>query len=319
MLEVNAMLGEQFLLVTVGQTEPRDQRIASTITSDGTGIQRMPNTRWVAAGSACPSASVKLVSDASCPRCNNAVGAADVIIRHRDGDVDVIQIDRHERRNALDVEHCDALRKAVAAATEDTARAIVITGAGSSFCAGADLDRVYGVEFRHALYAMLAAITRTPVPVLASVNGPAIGAGTQLAIACDLRVAAPSARFAIPTAHNGLSVDPWTIRRLALLAGGGLARAVLIGCESLDADTALVRGLVDRLGDHSVALEWARKIAGLAPLTLSYSKRALNDLFEPAVDDTELLKEFEACWTSEDFEEGNRARRENRQPRFRGR
>jgi enoyl-CoA hydratase len=242
-----------------------------------------------------------------------------VITRHRDGDVEIIQIDRHERRNALDVEHCEALRDAVGAATDDTARAIVITGAGSSFCAGADLDIVYGGRFRDALYAMLAAVTHTPVPVLASVNGAAIGAGTQLAIACDLRVAAPTARFAIPTARNGLSVDPWTIRRLALLAGGGAARAMLIGCDTFDADTALARGLVDRLGAHSVALDWAREIAGFAPLTLSYSKRALNDLLEPAVDDTELLKTFDACWTSEDFEEGNRARHESRPPRFRGR
>src|SRR6266542_2551346 len=210
-------------------------------------------------------------------RVAGAVGATDVITRHRDGDVEVIRIDRHERRNALDVEHCQALREAVRAATDDAARAIVITGAGSSFCAGADLGTVYGNRFRDALYGMLAAITQTPVPVLASVNGAAIGAGTQLAIACDLRVAAPTARFAIPTARNGLAVDPWTIRRLALLAGGGVARAVLIGCDTL------------------------------------------NALFEPAINDTELLKAFDACWTSEDLEEGDRARREGRPPRFRGR
>jgi enoyl-CoA hydratase len=242
-----------------------------------------------------------------------------VITRQRDGDVHVIQIDRHERRNALDIEHCRALHDAVEAATAEAARAIVITGAGTSFCAGADLDAVYGGAFRDALYAMLAAVTRTPVPVLASVNGPAIGAGTQLAIACDLRVAAPAATFAVPTARNGLSVDPWTIRRLALLAGGGTARAVLIGCDTLDAGTAFARGLVDRLGDHAVALAWAREIAGLAPLTLGYAKRALNDVLEPAVEDQELLKAFEDCWSSEDFEEGNRARREGRPPRFRGR
>jgi enoyl-CoA hydratase len=183
-----------------------------------------------------------------------------MITRDRDGDVEIVQIDRHERRNALDIEHCEALRD--------------------------------------ALYAMLAAITRTPVPVLASVNGAAIGAGTQLAIACDLRVAAPTARFAIPTARNGLAVDPWTVRRLALLAGGGAARALLIGCDSLDAGTAFTRGLVDRLGDHAAALAWAHEIAGLAPLALAYSKRALNDLFEPAVDAPGLRKLFDACWAS---------------------
>jgi enoyl-CoA hydratase len=242
-----------------------------------------------------------------------------MIVRHRDGDVEVIQIDRHERRNALDVEHCQALRAAVESATSDAARAIVITGAGSTFCAGADLGSVYGAGLRDALYAMLAAITRTPVPVLASVNGAAIGAGTQLVLACDLRVAAPGARFAIPTARNGLAVDPWTVRRLALLAGGGAARAMLIGADTFNADTAYARGLVDRLGDHPAALAWAREIAGFAPGTLAYSKRALNDLLEPPVDETSLREMFDTCWTSEDFEEGDRARRESRQPRFRSR
>ena len=86
-----------------------------------------------------------------------------MIAQHRDGDVAVIEIDRHERRNALDTAHCQDLR----AALTGTARAIVITGAGSSFCAGADLGGVYDTAFRDALYAMLAAVTQVPVPVLA--------------------------------------------------------------------------------------------------------------------------------------------------------
>jgi enoyl-CoA hydratase len=245
-----------------------------------------------------------------------------MIARRRDPDlerVQVITIDRHERRNALDAEHCLALRDAVATAAADGARALVITGAGSSFCAGADLGTVYGDGFLDALYAMLAALTEAPIPIIASVNGPALGAGTQLAIACDLRVAAPTARFAVPTARNGLAVDPWTIRRLALLAGGGTARAVLLGCDTLDAEQARHRGLVDRLGGHGEALSWARELATLAPLTLSYYKKALNDLFEPAVDNGDLLKAFDACWNSEDLAEGTRARAEKRPPRFQGR
>ena len=102
--------------------------------------------------------------------------AGAVISRHRDGDVAVIEIDRHERRNALDAAHCHALRDAVQA---EGARVIVITGAGSSFCSGADLGAVYDAAFRDALYAMLTAVTEAPVPVLAAVNGPAIGAGAS--------------------------------------------------------------------------------------------------------------------------------------------
>jgi enoyl-CoA hydratase/carnithine racemase len=234
-----------------------------------------------------------------------------VITRHRDGDVAVIEIDRHERRNALDAEHCHALRDAI---QTEGARAVVITGAGSSFCSGADLGAAYDAAFRDALYAMLTAVTEAPVPVLAAVNGPAIGAGAQLAIACDLRVAAREATFAIPTARLGIAVNPWTIRRLALLAGTGTAQAMLIGAESLDATRALQCGLASRLGDRAAALAWAHELAELAPLSLAYAKKALN-----REDSADLIKDLEACWASDDAAEGQRARAEKRPPRFRGR
>ena len=157
-------------------------------------------------------------------------------------------------------------------------------------------------------------MTEVPVPVLAAVNGPAIGAGAQLALACDLRIVAPEARFAIPAARLGIAVNPWTIRRLALLAGTGTAQAVLIGGETLDADAALRCGLASRLGDLGAALAWARDLSGLAPLSLAYAKKALN---EP--DRAELAKDFEACWASDDAAEGQRARADKRPPRFRGR
>lgn len=245
--------------------------------------------------------------------------------------VAVIEIDRHERRNALDVEHLDTLHDAVVAAPGQGARAVVVAGRGSSFCAGADLSGVYGEGFRTALYRALGAITGLAVPVVAAVHGPAIGAGTQLAIACDLRVAGPRARFAVPTARNGLAVDPWTVRRLAVLAGGGAARALLLGAGELDADAASSRGLVDRLVDRlsddagsvlDAALAWATEIAGFAPLTLAYSKRALELLGEPATDaatTAELDRGFAACWDSEDFAEGRRAGAERRAPQFTGR
>jgi len=225
-----------------------------------------------------------------------------------DGDVTVLEIARHERRNALDLEHCQQLHQAIGAAT---GRAIVITGEGSSFCAGADLTGVYGPDFRQALYDMLQSVAAQPVPVIASINGPAIGAGTQLALACDLRVAVPEARFAVPTARNGLAVDSWTIARLQLLAGGGTARGILIGCDSYDASFALQRGLVDRIGDHAAALAWAHELAELAPLTHAYNKLALNN-------GPDVEAAFEACWSSQDQAEAELARREKRKPRFSG-
>lgn len=241
----------------------------------------------------------------------------------RQGAVAVLTLDRPEKHNALNIEFCHALRTAV----EDLIRAgdtrvIVLTGNGRSFCSGADLDEVYSAEFREALYTTLYTVTDAPVPVIAAVNGAAIGAGTQLAIAADFRVVAERARFAVPTARLGLAVDPWTIRRLALLAGNGVARRLLLACDELDAAAAVACGLADRSGGLEEALEWARAMAVLAPLTQAYSKRALNGVFESDLDEplaSELTKAFEACWSSEDVEEGRRARAEKRAPVFRGR
>lgn len=231
----------------------------------------------------------------------------------------LVEIDRHERRNALDIEHLDELRGAVTGAANDGARSIVITGRGTSFSGGADLNGVYGEGFRVSLYDMLGAITALTIPVIAAVNGPAIGVGTQLAIACDLRVAASGAVFSVPTARNGLAVDPWTIRRLALLAGGGQARSLLLGATTLTADEAARHGLVDRIGDTAAALAWAKEIADLAPLTLAYSKRALEALFEPREWPVELDAAFRECWDSSDVTEAQRARAEKRPAIFSGR
>lgn len=240
-----------------------------------------------------------------------------VITSERHGAVAVVTIDRHERRNALDLEHLDALHDALQAAVgEGGARCVVLTGAGSAFCAGADLDAVYGTAFREALARTLRALTEVAVPVVAAVNGPAVGAGTQLAIACDLRVVAPRARFAVPTARNALAVDPWTVRRLAEVAGGGPARALLLGVDTVDAERALGVGLADRAGGLDVALAWAAEIATLAPLSLAYAKLALGADAASAAD---VDRAFARCWASADLEEYRAARRDGRDPVYTGR
>ena len=234
------------------------------------------------------------------------------------GGVAEITLDRHDKRNALDVAHLTELTAAVEGCVSAGRRVLVITGAGSAFSAGADFGGVYSDGFRTALYTALRAITAAPIPVIAAVNGPAIGAGTQLAIACDLRIATPGAKFAIPTARNGLAVDPWTIRRLATLAGGATARAVLLACDTLDAPAALARGLADRIGTVDDARALAQQIASYAPLSLMYSKRALQALTEPDTWDDRLDAEFDECWKSADFAESQLARAENRLPKFVG-
>ena len=234
----------------------------------------------------------------------------------REDAVVVLELQREDRRNALNLELCQAIHAAVDTAVDDGARAIVVTGQGSVFCSGADLGGVYGPEFLEALYGMLHHLTRVPVPVIAAVNGPAIGAGTQLAIACDLRVADASATFAVPTAKNGMAVDAWTIRTLAKLAGAGPARRLMLAAESLDRDAALACGLADRAGTLDDAIGWALEIATLAPLTLAHNKLILNGSPE---DDAAIEASFDAVWASDDVREAAAARAEKRSPEFKGR
>jgi len=232
----------------------------------------------------------------------------------RDGAVALLTLTRDERRNALNLDLCRAIHEAAQAAVADGARVVVITGHGSAFSAGADLGGVYGPEFLEALYGMLHGLTALPVPVIAAVNGPAIGAGTQLAIACDLRVADVAARFAVPTARNGMAVDGWTIRTLAQLAGTGRARRLMLAAEELGRDEALTAGLVDRAGTLADALVWAHEIAALAPLALAHNKLVLN-----GGDDAAVNASFEAVWASQDVREAAAARAEKRSPEFTGR
>ena len=237
----------------------------------------------------------------------------------RVGAVTTIELQRPERRNALNSELVDSLREAVERAAADDVRAVVITGAGTVFCAGADLSGdVFAADFPDRAIALNKAIDAVPVPVIAAINGPAIGAGVQLAMVCDLRVVAPSAYFQFPIAKYGLALDNWSIRRLSSLAGHGRARAMLLAAEKLDAQTALTTGMANRLGTLADAQAWAAEIAAFAPLSLRHSKRVLND--DGAYEDqSDLHRElFERAWGSQDVIEAQVARFEKRSARFLG-
>lgn len=245
------------------------------------------------------------------------------------GLVGIATIDRQERRNALNAPLCEELLAHLHRSRR--LRAFVVTGAGSAFCSGADLVTRFAAEgdaptdtFRPAFEDLLDAIVAFPSPVIAAINGPAIGAGMQLAVACDLRVAALGARLAIPGGKLGIHLSPRNIWRLSQLVGTGAARDFLLAGRNADAEEALRLGLVqyvevDALG---AALALAGEIAALAPLTVRGHKAALNLVAEEqwiSEQSRAAIAEREAqAFASDDLQEGLAAFAEKRTPDFKG-
>ncbi len=237
----------------------------------------------------------------------------------RDEAVMTIEMQRPERRNALNSQLVDELREAVEKAAGEGVRAIVLTGQGTVFCAGADLSGdAFAADYPDRLIALNKSIDAAPMPVIGAINGPAIGAGLQLAMICDLRVVEPEAFFLFPTSKYGLALDNWSIRRLSSLVGHGRARAMLLAAEKLTAEVALQTGMANRIGTLADAQAWAAEIAGLAPLALQHAKRVLND--DGAYEDQwPSHKElFDKAWTSQDVIEAQVARMQKRPPKFQG-
>jgi enoyl-CoA hydratase len=228
--------------------------------------------------------------------------------------VALVVLDRPERRNALDVATLTELRRAQREVAGRPARALVLTGAPPAFCAGADLAEVESGEFAGLLGEVLRGFGELPFVCIAAVDGPALGAGTQLAVACDLRVATPDSPFGIPAARLGLAVDQWTVDRLAGEAGSSVARAMLLAATTFRAAELVACGFIHHCGDLDDALAWAAEVAELAPLTVASHKLALERGHE--VEAVQAARR--RAWSSRDAAEGRSAFLAKRPPRFTG-
>jgi len=241
------------------------------------------------------------------------------------GRVRVVTIDRSERRNALDHDALDGLLAVLsdAAAAPGGGRVLVLTGAGGHFCAGADLSTVEDEGFVAKLHQLLEGLRTAPFPTMAAVDGAALGAGTQLAVACDLRIATPGATFGIPAGRLGLMTDQWTVTRLAGAVGQSVARAMLLAAENCSGERAHQLGLVSRLAGPdelvTVARAWAAEVAELAPLTRAAAKVGLNEAEGDLGWTPAFRAAFERAWSSADLQEGLAAFAERRPPSFEGR
>jgi enoyl-CoA hydratase/carnithine racemase len=237
------------------------------------------------------------------------------------------------KRNALDRAILDALAAEV---PQLEARCLLVTAEGSVFSAGYDIGGLPRDEFAHEAEALVAhpfqdaieALAAFPYPAIAALNGHAIGGGLELALTCDLRLAADGAKLGMPPARLGLVYSHTGLRSFLDTVGAARTAELFYTGSNVPARTALEWGLVNevvpagRLADRAVEL--AAQIATNAPLSLAGNKRVIRELLaaegrlEPAVEH-ELIELRERCFRSEDFYEGVRAFAEKRPPRWQGR
>lgn len=253
--------------------------------------------------------------------------------RPDDQGVVIVTVDRPEAANALTLAMQQALAGILERLVADpNVRALVLTGAGErAFIAGADLRELAGdvppegADVARSLRTALAALEAGPVPSVAALNGAAMGGGTEIALACDLRVAAESAVLSFRQVTMGLVTAWGGARRLLRLVGPARAKRLLLVGESVPAAEARRIGLVDDLvpdgGALDAAVGLARRMAALPPLAVSAMKRLIARLPELDADGARALEEetFTRLWASEDRAEAMRAFLERRAPRWRGR
>ena len=235
-----------------------------------------------------------------------------------DNSVLIATIDRPTRKNAVDQQTLTELAHALDQAVTKSTRVIVLTGSEKTFCAGADLAGVRETQFTDALHKLLIQLADSPCVTIAAIDGHALGAGAQLAISCDLRVATAHAIIGVPAARLGLVVNHWTVERLTRECSWPVARAMLLVARNYSGDELANLGAVHRIGDLESARSWAHEIAALAPLSIAGHKAALN-ASSPEPEVNELVQwARDQAWASKDVQEGRAAFLEKRKADFKG-
>lgn len=233
------------------------------------------------------------------------------------GAVAIVTIDRPKALNALNPEVLADLKAAFEAIDQNTVRCVILTGAGEkSFVAGADIGsmstmtKAEGEAFGKLGNDIFREIETFPIPVIAAVNGFALGGGNELAMSCDIRICSDTAVFGQPEVGLGITPGFGGTQRLARLVGMGYAKQMVYSALNIDAAEALRIGLVNAVYPQAelmdAAMKLATKISRNAPIAVRNCKKAINDGMQVNIDDALVIEEklFGDCFETHDQREG---------------
>ena len=244
-----------------------------------------------------------------------------------------LTISNPDKRNALDHAILDGIAETL---RSTDARCVIITGADGMFSSGYDIgdipEDVFSQEAEklvaHPFTSAIDALDATDLPTIAALPGHTIGGGLELALACDLRIAADGIKLGMPPAKLGLVYSHTGLRRFIDIVGAARTRELFLLGRNIEARRALEWGLVNEVVIGSdldqTALDWASELAANAPLSVQGNKRVIRELLRAGAEldpdvERELIALREACFASEDMKEGVRAFGEKRPARWRGR
>jgi enoyl-CoA hydratase len=246
----------------------------------------------------------------------------------RNKEIGIITLNRPETMNALDTEMFQELREVLTGLGKDNRTNVIIITGGTNFCAGADINELKGMSpveaevfsrLGHNVFDLLENIGK---PVIAAINGYALGGGCELALACDIRIAGDNAKFGQPEVGLGLIPGFGATQRLTRLVGIGWAKEIILSGRTIDVIEAESIGLVNSVVDDDKVMdkaeEMAKALAQKSPLAIKMAKDLINKNLDIKKGLEVETISFSECFASDDHTEGINAFLEKRRPKFKG-